>query len=139
MEKSVLDTKALLLERRRELSRLRVAHGEEEHAIASVEEGDWPDRAALHAGDEVLHRLTDQDRFELAEVDAALERLAEGRYGSCENCGMPIPCERLRALPEARRCIACETASSSTPRHRQLQVPAERDLPMGAARSRRRG
>jgi DnaK suppressor protein len=138
MEKSVLDAKALLLERRRELSRLRVAHGEEEHALASLEEGDWPDRAALHAGNDVLHRLTDHDGFELAEVDAALARFAEGCYGSCETCGMPIPCERLRAMPEARRCIACETPSSSHA-HPQLQVPALREFTTGSARSRKRG
>ena len=137
MTKSVIDAKELLLQRRRELSRLQVAHREEEHALASTEEGDWPDRAALHTGDEVLHRLTDQDRFELDEVDAALARLAEGRYGSCETCAMPIPCERLRALPEARRCIACETAGPSTSRT-QLHVQPERAFTIGAVPSRRR-
>ena len=137
MTKSVREAKVLLLERRRELSRLQVAHGEEQHALASVEEGDWPDRAALHSGDEVLHRLTDQDRFALEEVDAALARLAEGRYGTCETCGIPIPSERLRALPEARRCIACEAASSSAART-QPHVQPERAFTIGAVPSRGR-
>lgn len=41
----------------------------------------------------------------IAEVDHALQRLDEGRYGICEACGRPIPDERLEALPAARRCL----------------------------------
>ena len=43
----------------------------------------------------------------LAEVDAALDRLAQGRYGVCERCGCPIGPERLSALPTARLCAGC--------------------------------
>lgn len=43
----------------------------------------------------------------LADVDAALERLEEGRYGRCERCGGPIAAGRLEARPTARLCIAC--------------------------------
>lgn len=38
----------------------------------------------------------------LAEVDAALRRLREGRYGICEDTGARIPAARLRALPWTR-------------------------------------
>ena len=43
----------------------------------------------------------------LAELAAATERLAAGRYGVCERCGGPIPDGRLRARPEARSCVVC--------------------------------
>ncbi len=43
----------------------------------------------------------------LEEVDAAIVRLAEGRYGWCERCGQPIAAARLEAMPAARRCITC--------------------------------
>ncbi len=46
-------------------------------------------------------------RRELEEIDAALRRLAEGRYGLCEACGGPMGLQRLRAIPEARYCLAC--------------------------------
>jgi RNA polymerase-binding transcription factor DksA len=44
---------------------------------------------------------------ELAEIDAALARISEGRYGECLACGGPMGLQRLRAIPEARYCIAC--------------------------------
>lgn len=46
-------------------------------------------------------------RRELAEIDAALARIREGRYGTCLNCGGPMGLQRLRAIPEARYCVAC--------------------------------
>ena len=41
----------------------------------------------------------------LAEIDAALQRIEDGTYGTCEVCGKPIPPERLAAIPWARLCI----------------------------------
>ncbi|HET8542324.1 MAG TPA: TraR/DksA C4-type zinc finger protein [Anaeromyxobacter sp.] len=46
-------------------------------------------------------------RRELAEIEAALLRIQEGRYGTCLNCGGPMGLQRLRAIPEARYCLAC--------------------------------
>jgi len=43
----------------------------------------------------------------LADVDAALDRIARGCYGHCERCGEALSDERLAALPAARRCVAC--------------------------------
>jgi DnaK suppressor protein len=40
-------------------------------------------------------------------VDRALEKLAEGSYGTCDSCGGPIAPARLRAAPESVRCIDC--------------------------------
>lgn len=42
------------------------------------------------------------------DVEHALMRLEEGGYGTCEDCQRPIPSERLRARPEAVRCVACQ-------------------------------
>jgi DnaK suppressor protein len=44
---------------------------------------------------------------EISEIDAALERIAAGTYGTCEICGHAIGRDRLRALPEVRRCVTC--------------------------------
>lgn len=42
---------------------------------------------------------------ELREVEAALQRFAEGSYGICDECGTEIPFPRLQAYPTASRCI----------------------------------
>ena len=57
-----------------------------------------------------LAAILKQATGELAEVDAALERVADGTYGTCERCGQPIAPARLEARPTARYCIACATA-----------------------------
>jgi RNA polymerase-binding transcription factor DksA len=44
---------------------------------------------------------------EISEIDAALGRIAAGTYGTCEICGHAIGRDRLRALPEVRRCVTC--------------------------------
>lgn len=44
----------------------------------------------------------------LVRVDAALIRLDAGKYGCCASCQAEIPAPRLRALPFAVRCQACE-------------------------------
>ncbi|HYH28424.1 MAG TPA: TraR/DksA C4-type zinc finger protein [Actinomycetota bacterium] len=41
----------------------------------------------------------------LAEVDRALEKLEEGTYGFCDECGDEIPPSRLEAKPAATRCV----------------------------------
>ncbi len=51
--------------------------------------------------------MTDLTRRELADIDAALRRIEEGRYGRCEACGGPMGLQRIRAIPEARYCVSC--------------------------------
>ncbi|MCB0906088.1 MAG: TraR/DksA C4-type zinc finger protein [Nocardioidaceae bacterium] len=51
--------------------------------------------------------LISQAEEHLAEIEAALERLAAGGFGICEGCGRPIPPARLEARPTARRCVGC--------------------------------
>ena len=51
--------------------------------------------------------LLDQAQEHLAAIDAACERVADGSYGRCLECGGNIATARLEARPEAARCIAC--------------------------------
>lgn len=88
------EARDVLLRRRRSLSEL-----------APPQAGDpaarWSDyEAAAEPRSEIVRR-------ELAEIDAALMRIQEGRYGTCLSCGGPMGLQRLRAIPEARYCIAC--------------------------------
>jgi DnaK suppressor protein len=49
--------------------------------------------------------LLEQVESELLEIEAALERVERGTYGTCQACGRPIAAERLEALPATRFCV----------------------------------
>lgn len=66
-----------------------------------------PEGATIAFERSQVDALARDTRHDLAEVDAALARLDEGRYGTCEVCGGPIAVERLRARPTARTCVGC--------------------------------
>jgi DnaK suppressor protein len=55
-------------------------------------------------------------RRRLDEIDAALGRIADGSYGTCEGCGRAVSCARLKACPETRLCSSCETRWSNPTR-----------------------
>ncbi|SDZ49227.1 transcriptional regulator, TraR/DksA family [Variovorax sp. YR634] len=57
------------------------------------------------------------DRTRLEAIELALARLADGRYGVCEDCGAEIPRARLFAQPTAVRCAACQTTVETRHRH----------------------
>jgi len=54
----------------------------------------------------------------------ALERLREGEYGTCQECGEPIAPARLRAMPEVVNCVRCQD---------RLERSGRRFAPVGAA------
>ncbi len=55
---------------------------------------------------DMLIHLLGQNR---EQVERALDRLGEGKYGICEDCARPIPRQRLRFQPAATRCVGCQS------------------------------
>ena len=55
-----------------------------------------------------------RDLDQLRALEAARDRVAEGSYGVCAECGRDIGFERLRANPTAVRCIECQTRYEKT-------------------------
>jgi RNA polymerase-binding transcription factor DksA len=64
-------------------------------------------RAARHRANRLLHR-TVAERRALADIEAALARLAIGRFGWCEQCGGIIAITRLTESPQVRYCALCD-------------------------------
>ncbi|MER5438182.1 TraR/DksA C4-type zinc finger protein [Streptomyces sp. NPDC002790] len=62
---------------------------------------------------EVQETLAACARMVLADVEAALDRLAEGRYGRCHRCRHTIDRDRLRIVPQARYCTLCQLAPAA--------------------------
>ena len=51
--------------------------------------------------------LMENEGVTLEQIEASLERIEEGTYGQCEECGVKIPKTRLNAIPYATLCVRC--------------------------------
>ena len=74
------------------------------------------DQANSMAADMVRDAEAARDHAELTAVRAALERLADGSYGECTDCGQSVGVPRLLAQPSAARCIACQSKAETQTR-----------------------
>ena len=119
--KTQLDAKLInefrrrLLEARTALLRTVAASDEEVAGLEAPGPGDSMDRAAAASTTSLASRLAGQDKRELDGVAEALRRLGSGAYGICESCGKAIPLPRLRAMPAARFCLACQKTEELLP------------------------
>ncbi len=94
-----------------------------ESALLPTDEGQGNSHVPTHPADhgsetyeqEFDLLLLENDGETLAQVDAALERIREGQYGTCVNCGKSIPKRRLEVLPYTPFCIDC-AAQNAKPR-----------------------
>jgi DnaK suppressor protein len=64
--------------------------------------------ASLTHDDEVVAAVVDRRARQLEEVDRALADIDAGRYGICRECDEPIAKARLKVMPFATRCVACQ-------------------------------
>jgi DnaK suppressor protein len=60
--------------------------------------------------------LSGQARATVVEIDRALQKIEDGTYGTCEQCGQTIPDARLQALPYAALCVSCKSGGLSSRR-----------------------
>lgn len=66
------------------------------------------EQSVLAANREISIAALDRDTRLLREVQAALERIRDGSYGTCEGCGEQVKPRRLDAVPWARYCVGCQ-------------------------------
>lgn len=70
---------------------------------------DIGDEAANIYNKQILLSLSENERVRLQEVDEALDRMENGTYGLCEECGGAIGLRRLEVRPLAIYCVPCKT------------------------------
>lgn len=71
------------------------------------------EQAAQLGNVEVVSALETEAVEELATIEAAMQRLEDGSYGTCITCGEDISEKRLIVLPESLKCVDCAELSSS--------------------------
>ncbi len=67
------------------------------------------DRASAEADRSFELRIRERERKLLPKIEAALERIKDGSFGQCEDCGCEIGMKRLEARPVTSLCIDCKT------------------------------
>jgi DnaK suppressor protein len=93
---------------------------------------------SVHAA-ETLHTeiqvtLMDRRTQQVVQIQDALARLSDGRYGFCQDCDEFIGVRRLRALPFALRCRDCQgQAERRARREAVLTRELPREIPLEAA------
>lgn len=109
MEKKKLESFKKRLEERQVALRKTVSRTEEDGRIADQDTAqDIADRAASSYTKEFLFSQSNNDRQLLQMVETALQRIREGAFGECANCGNDINPKRLEAVPWTRHCIDCQ-------------------------------
>ena len=70
-------------------------------------ESDFAQVQSERANSETIKHVLELER---EQAERARDRIAQGAYGVCEDCGRKIGDERMAALPDATRCVTCQAA-----------------------------
>jgi DnaK suppressor protein len=117
-----MDTKALEAIRDKLLTMRRAIAGEvaalkrEGFSLGTDGTQDVADDAANTYARQMLLGLSERERAVMRQIDEALDRIDEGGFGQCEDCGDEIGEARLMALPYATLCVECKAKQEMGPR-----------------------
>jgi DnaK suppressor protein len=70
---------------------------------------DPADRATAESDRSFTLRIRDRERRLIRKIQAALQRIDDGSYGICDDCGEEIGVPRLKARPVTKLCINCKS------------------------------
>ncbi|RZD16169.1 MAG: RNA polymerase-binding protein DksA [Candidatus Acididesulfobacter guangdongensis] len=80
--------------------------------MSNTEEENFPDptdRATMESDRNFELRIRDRERKLIPKIQQAIERINDGTYGICIECGQEISVKRLESRPETAMCIQCKT------------------------------
>lgn len=81
---------------------------EEDPRMSTLSTMDVGDLSQFDQDEDIDYALLTRHIERLREVEDALDRLEEGTYGICEDCGAAIKQERLKVLPLTTCCVRCQ-------------------------------
>jgi DnaK suppressor protein len=112
--------RALLMAKRRVL----MSKSSSREDIRIVQSNEQIETVQLAGQREIAALSLERDTKRLVQVNAAIQRIDEGEFGTCLDCEEPIPAKRLAALPWAAYCLHCQelrdTQESADVYHPQL-------------------
>lgn len=81
---------------------------ERARAVSADDPTEFMDMVSDSESDELAARIAEADSAKIDEIEDALRRLREGKYGVCQDCGEAISKKRLKVRPFATLCISCK-------------------------------
>lgn len=70
---------------------------------------DFTDQSTMESNRDLVLQMNDRDLNLLEEIDQTLEKIKDGSYGTCEECGNEIAKQRLQAHLIVSLCVECKT------------------------------
>lgn len=117
-EKQVASLKEAMAKRKNrlldEIREVLARSGNTHHAELVGGVGDMGDEAAASLLRDISEAEVLRDIGEVRDIAAAEQRIADGRYGQCIDCGEAVAYERLKAYPSAKRCMPCQQHREKT-------------------------
>jgi DnaK suppressor protein len=77
--------------------------------VEKAQFADPTDRASMETDRNFELRIRDRERKLISKIEKAKERIEDGSFGACDECGEDIEFKRLEARPVATLCIDCKT------------------------------
>ena len=111
----------------RRLEELLMEAEKTKNTVKAAEESssDPMDQASNQLERDFLLRLRDRESKLMVKIKEALERIENGTFGECEECGEEISLKRLRARPMATLCIHCKRAQEALEKKDGPEKPTE--------------
>ena len=106
-EAEVQQAKDKLMQERKRLEQLLGRTADHLYRREEPYKEDFAEQAVETQNNEVVEQLDRDSQLEIQLIDKALQRIEQGRYGLCIECGEQISVERLAALPAVELCIDC--------------------------------
>ena len=100
--------KDLLESKRQEIIRRAQATLEEDMTLDANDLPDEMDLASSEYLQSFTFRLRGREKVFLDKIQKALEKIEDGSFGVCDDCGEKISIKRLEARPETTLCIRCK-------------------------------
>lgn len=109
--------KNILEEQKKEIESQLAGFTKKDPHVKGDYDAEFPDLDSGQSSDEAAQEVSMYEtnlplehtlEEKLQDINLALEKIAKGTYGICENCNEEIPIERLETKPEAKNCVRCK-------------------------------
>ena len=115
-KKKLSNLRGKLIQKRRKILKELEAELDTSQKLSEQLSRDDADAASDILESQLALRLAELESQEMERIDDALQRIEEGSYGVCQECGGKISSERLRAMPSSTLCVKCKEAEEKQSR-----------------------